>query len=67
LPDHRGIGVAVVDGHESHASYLRHCPGCLERTIHTGKTERTQFYHRHADAVTRCTAGMRTHTAPAEL
>lgn len=47
LPDHRGIGVAVVDGHESHTSYLQHCAGCLERTIHTGNVDRTQFYHRH--------------------
>ena len=46
LPDHRGLGVAVLDGHESHASYRRHCPGCLERTIHTDQTERTQYYHR---------------------
>lgn len=46
LPDHHGIGVAVLDGHESHTSYLRHCAGCLERNIHTGKSERTQFYHR---------------------
>jgi len=46
LPDHRGIGVAVLDGHESHTSYLQHCAGCLERTIHTGNTDRTQFYHR---------------------
>ena len=46
LPDHHGIGVAVLDGHESHASYRRQCPGCLERTIHTGNTDRTQFHHR---------------------
>ena len=46
LPDHRGIGVAVLDGHESHTSYLQHCAGCLERTIHTGNVDRTQFYHR---------------------
>ena len=46
LPDHRGIGVAVLDGHESHTSYLQHCAGCLERTIHAGNTNRTQFYHR---------------------
>ncbi len=46
LPDHRGIGVVVLDGHESHTSYLQHCAGCLERTIHTGNTDRTQFYHR---------------------
>ena len=46
LPDHCGLAVAVLDGHESHASYRRHCPGCLERTIHADKTERTQYYHR---------------------
>jgi hypothetical protein len=46
LPDHRGVGVAVLDGHESHTSYLRHCAGCLQRTVHTGNTDRTQFYHR---------------------
>jgi hypothetical protein len=48
LPDHGGIAIVVVDGHESHASYLRHCPGCLERTIHgkDGNADRTQFYHR---------------------
>jgi hypothetical protein len=46
LPDHHGIGVAVLDGHESHTSYLQHCAGCLERTMHTGNTDRTQFYHR---------------------
>jgi len=46
LPDQGGLGVAVLDGHESHASYRRHCPGCLERTIRTGQTERIQYYHR---------------------
>lgn len=46
LPDIQGIGVAVLDGHESHASYRRHCPGCLERTIHTEQGDRTQYYHR---------------------
>ena len=46
LPDHHGIGVAVLDGHESHASYLRHCSGCLERIIHSGDRDRKQYYHR---------------------
>jgi Transposase DDE domain len=48
LPDHGGIGIAVLDGHESHTSYLQHCAGCLERNIHgkDGKADRTQFYHR---------------------
>ena len=46
LPDQGGLGVAALDGHESHASYRRHCPGCLERNIRTGQTERIQYYHR---------------------
>ena len=46
LPDQGGLGVAVLDGHASHASYRRHCPGCLERNIRTGQTERIQYYHR---------------------
>ena len=41
-----GLRVAVLDGHESHSSYLRSCGGCLQRTIRTGSTERTQHYHR---------------------
>jgi len=47
LPDEGGLAVAALDGHESHASYLRHCPGCLERTINACKpSERIQYYHR---------------------
>ena len=46
LPDIHGLGVVVLDGHESHASYLRHCPGCLQRTIHCEGGDRIQFYHR---------------------
>src|SRR5438128_385849 len=46
LPDSHGIVIAILDGHESHASYLRHCSGCLQRTIHTEHGDRTQFYHR---------------------
>ena len=41
-----GWGVVVLDGHEQHASYRRHCAGCLERTVHTEGGERIQFYHR---------------------
>ena len=29
----RGLGVAVIDGHESHASYHRCCKGYLKRTL----------------------------------
>lgn len=47
LPDEGGLAVAALDGHESHASYLRHCPGCMVRTINRGKpSERIQYYHR---------------------
>jgi len=46
LPDNRGISLAIVDGHESHASDLRHCAGCLERTIHGRPGDRIQYYHR---------------------
>jgi hypothetical protein len=46
LPDIYGLGVVVLDGHESHASYLRHCSGCLQRIIHREAGECIQFYHR---------------------
>lgn len=46
LPDIHGIGVAVLDGHENHASYRRHCPGRLQRTIKTDQGDRIQYYHR---------------------
>lgn len=46
LPAVGGLAVAVVDGHESHASYRRHCSGCLERTIHAEQGDRLQYYHR---------------------
>jgi len=42
-----GLTVAVLDGHETNASFLRHCSGCLERTVHTGAGDRIQYYHRH--------------------
>jgi len=46
----RGVGgwdIAVLDGHETHSSYRRHCGGCLHRTVHTEAGDRTQYYHRH--------------------
>lgn len=45
-PTH-GLIAGVVDGHESHATFRRHCAGCLTRTIHTAAGDRTQYYHRH--------------------
>ena len=41
-----GLIAAVLDGHESHASYRQHCPGCLQRKIKTEVGERIQYYHR---------------------
>lgn len=46
LPLNLGFGVAVLDGHEQHASYRRHCSGCRQRTVKTERGERIQFYHR---------------------
>lgn len=50
LLEHGLIPVAI-DGHESHATYRRHCDGCLERTINKGTdSEKIQYYHRHVTA-----------------
>jgi hypothetical protein len=46
LPDDRGFPMAIADGHVSHASYRRHCSGCLERNIHSEQGDRIQYYHR---------------------
>jgi hypothetical protein len=46
-PFANGMLLAVLDGHESHATYRRHCAGCLERTVHTAHGDRIQYYHRH--------------------
>ena len=35
-----------VDGHELFASYLRACPWCSQRIVHTKRGDRIQFYHR---------------------
>jgi hypothetical protein len=43
-----GLVVLAVDGHELHATYKRHCFGCLERKI--GEEERIQYYHRNVTA-----------------
>lgn len=47
LPLNHGHDVAVLDGHESHRGYRRHCPGCLQRVVHTRDRDRLQYYHRH--------------------
>jgi hypothetical protein len=53
-PVFHGLFALIVDGHESSASYLRCCSGCLRRTIHTSKGDRTQYYHRNVTAVLLC-------------
>jgi len=45
-PPWHGMLAAVLDGHETHASFRRHCADCLERGISTKKGERIQYYHR---------------------
>ena len=49
-----GMFALVVDGHESHSSYLLHCKGCLKRVIHTSLGDKTQYYHRHVMAQLVC-------------
>jgi hypothetical protein len=46
LPLNLGLDVAVLDGHEQHASYRRPCAGCRQRTVKTEQGERIQYYHR---------------------
>lgn len=50
-PPAHGLMALVVDGHESHASYKRHCEGCLKREIGPDENKRTQYYHRNVTAL----------------
>ena len=45
-PPAHGLMALTLDGHETHATFHRHCDGCLSRTIHTAKGDRIQYYHR---------------------
>jgi hypothetical protein len=51
LPDLHGLAVAVLDGHETSASYRRCCAGCLQRTTASGAI---QFYHRNVTLMLLC-------------
>ena len=51
LPDLHGLGVAVLDGQETSASYRRCCTGCLKRTTSSGQI---QFYHRNVTLMLLC-------------
>ena len=44
----------IIDGHESSASYLRCCSGCLTREIKTATGTEIQYYHRHVTGVLVC-------------
>ena len=39
-PPAHGLMVAVLDGHESHATYRRCCGGCLKRMVRTAEGRR---------------------------
>ncbi|HWT83481.1 MAG TPA: transposase, partial [Candidatus Methylomirabilis sp.] len=44
-PGH-GLMLGVFDGHETHATRRRCCPGCLTRTLTTKSGEVLEYYHR---------------------
>lgn len=50
IPPWQGLIPLILDGHESHATYRRHCQGCLTRTIHADRGDQVQYYHRHVTA-----------------
>lgn len=51
---HDKLFAVIVDGHESSASYLRCCCGCLEREVKSATGTEVQYYHRHVTAVLLC-------------
>ena len=54
MPPAHGLMALILDGHESHATYRRHCSGCLERRIGPEGNERIQYYHRNVTALLVC-------------
>lgn len=46
-PPAHGLIALVIDGHESHSSAIRSCPGCISRVTNSGGT---QYYHRNVTA-----------------
>lgn len=42
VPPKHGLMALIVDGHESHASYRRHCDDCLTREIGPDDSKKTQ-------------------------
>lgn len=53
-PAYAGMIALIIDGHESHHSQLRSCPGCLERRLHTKDGTKIENYHRHVMASLLC-------------
>jgi len=51
LRPRHGVWAIILDGHESHVSPTRHCPGCLMRRVQTKTGERREYYHRHVMAM----------------
>jgi hypothetical protein len=51
LKGRQGVSVLIVDGHESSASFLRCCRGCLQRHLKNQEPERIQYYHREVLAM----------------
>jgi hypothetical protein len=51
VPPAHGLMALIVDGHESHATYKRHCTGCMEREIGPEGSKKTQYYHRNVTAM----------------
>jgi hypothetical protein len=50
-PFARGLWPLILDGHEGNASFLRYCPECSRRTVHTKAGDRIQYYHRYVLAL----------------
>jgi len=50
-PPWHGLIPLVIDGHETHATYRRRCPGCLQREVKTAGGTRIQNYHRNVTAM----------------
>jgi DDE family transposase len=50
-PPWHGLTALILDGHETHASYLCRCNGCLQRGVQTANGKRIQYYHRNVTAM----------------
>jgi hypothetical protein len=53
-PPGHGLIALAVDGHESHATYMQKCSGCLERDLGEDDNEKIQYYHRNVTAQLNC-------------